>query len=116
MLNDTTRLLGLDGLPSSRSSQEMNTLVKGRSSGWRRRTSRRGCAPSCGVMSTRMKEWVITRPRDLPVAGRRCERLWRKGRWICSTVVCPRKKFTEQVPARAWLIQRLRQASAGSWS
>ncbi|MEV5890682.1 transposase family protein [Nonomuraea fuscirosea] len=37
-----------------------------------------------------MKEWVTTRPRDLPVAGRRCELLWRKRRWICSTAVCPR--------------------------
>ncbi|MFC4121440.1 transposase family protein [Nonomuraea zeae] len=59
---------------------------------------------------------MTTRPRDLPVAGRRCELLWRKRRWICSTAVCPRRTFTEQVPqvpARARLTQRLRQAASG---
>ncbi|MFG6193280.1 transposase family protein [Nonomuraea sp. JJY05] len=38
----------------------------------------------------RVKEWVTTRPRDLPVAGRRCELRWRKRRWYCDEPGCPR--------------------------
>jgi hypothetical protein len=67
-------------------------------------------------MATRMKQWVTTRSRDLPVAGRCPLLLWRKTRWICSAA-CPRKTFTEQVPqisARARLTERLRQASGAA--
>jgi transposase len=42
-----------------------------------------------------MKEWVTTRPRDLPVAGRRVELRWRKRRWHCDQQECDRKTFTE---------------------
>lgn len=31
----------------------------------------------------RMREWVTTRPRDLPVGGLRCALRWGKCRWCC---------------------------------
>ncbi|WP_376776110.1 transposase family protein [Nonomuraea jabiensis] len=36
------------------------------------------------------KEWVTTRPRDLPVAGRQCALRWRKRRWCCDQASRPR--------------------------
>ena len=60
------------------------------------------------------KRWATTRPRDLPVGGRPVRLRWRKRRWYCPTSACPRKSFTEQVaqvPARARLTTRLRQAA-----
>jgi len=39
--------------------------------------------PSCGVFSTLVKEYVTTRPRDVPVASRRLLLQWRKRRWCC---------------------------------
>jgi hypothetical protein len=70
-----------------------------------------------GVFAVRVKEWVTTRPRDLAVAGRRCELRWRKRRWYCDEPGCPRGTFTEQVPqvpARARVTLRLRQASGAA--
>ncbi|MGW2143533.1 transposase family protein [Nonomuraea bangladeshensis] len=73
------------------------------------------CCPRCGVAAVLMKEWVTTRPRDLPMAGRRCTLRWRKCRWCCNQASCPRQTFTQQVPqipAQSRLTMRLRQASA----
>jgi transposase len=66
------------------------------------------------VRATRIKEWVTTRPRDLPVAGRRVDLRWRKRRWLCDQQGCARKTFTEAVgviPARARVTGRLRRAA-----
>jgi transposase len=60
---------------------------------------------------------VTTRPRDLPVAGRRCQLRWRKRRWRCDEATCPRGSFTEavaQIPARSRLTCRLRQAAGAA--
>jgi len=67
--------------------------------------------PSCGVFSTHVKEYVQTRPRDLPQGLSRIRLIWRKRRWYCDEPSCPRGSFTEQVaavPARARLTTRLR--------
>jgi transposase len=67
--------------------------------------------PDCRELSTSGKEWVLTRPRDLPVGGEPVLLQWRKRRWRCRTADCPRRSFTEQVPevpARARTTTRLR--------
>src|SRR5690606_12276204 len=76
----------------------------------------RAC-PECGVRARRVKGWTVTRPRDLPVAGRHTELRWRKRRWFCDERACPRGTFTEQVgqvPARARLTTRLRRAAGAA--
>lgn len=68
--------------------------------------------PSCGVFSVRVKEYVCTRPRDLPVGGSRLDLRWRKRRWYCREPLCPRGSFTETVaglPPRARITDRLRE-------
>lgn len=69
--------------------------------------------PGCGVFSTLVKEYVTTRPRDVPFAGRRLLLEWRKRRWCCREPLCRRGSFTESVPgvpARSRLTARLRRA------
>jgi transposase len=71
--------------------------------------------PSCRVVSTSGKDWVLTRPRDLPCGGEFAQVLWRKRRWRCRTAECPRVSFTEhvgQVPAGMRTTTRLRTALA----
>ena len=68
--------------------------------------------PTCGVISTRVKEYVCTRPRDLPHGRTRLELVWRKRRWYCRESSCGRKSFTEStpaVPAGARITTRLRE-------
>ncbi|MER6951475.1 transposase family protein [Nonomuraea sp. NPDC000554] len=117
MVNDTTRLLGLDGLAV------VEVMARDERAGegpivWLATVDERArMCPGRGVRATQMKQWVTTWPRDLPVAGRRCALLWRKRRWICSKAGCPRKTLTEQVsqiPARARLTERLRRATGAA--
>ena len=71
--------------------------------------------PVCRVVSTSGKDWVLTRPRDLPVGGEFALVQWRKRRWRCRTLGCPRQTFTEQVdqvPAGMRTTTRLRAALA----
>jgi transposase len=74
-----------------------------------------GC-PACGVMSTSVKQYRTTRPRDLPYGEERLEVRWRKRQYRCREQACPRKAFTESVtelPPRARLTGRLcRKAAA----
>ena len=68
--------------------------------------------PTCGVISTRVKQHVCTRPRDLPHGRTRMELVWRKRRWYCRESSCGRKSFTEStpaVPAGARITTRLRK-------
>ena len=53
--------------------------------------------PSCRVLSSSGKDWVLTRPRDLPCGGELMSVQWRKRRWRCRAEHCPRQTFTEQV-------------------
>ena len=67
--------------------------------------------PSCGVFACRVKEYVCTRPRDLPCGGQRLQLVWRKRRWYCGEERCARASFTESVPAlpaRCRITTRLR--------
>jgi transposase len=111
MVNDTTRLLGLDGLVAERVELDAAGVpVVDLSTG----SVQARCCPQCGQKAVRVKQWTTTRPRDLPVAGRPVRLRWRKRRWYCPTAACPRQSFTEQVdqvPARARLTTRLRQAA-----
>jgi transposase len=114
MVNDTTRLLGLDGLVAERVELDaVGVPVVDLSTG----SEKARCCPVCGQRAMRVKQWTTTRPRDLPVAGRTVRMRWRKRRWYCPTPECPRKSFTEQVeqvPARARLTTRLRQAAGAA--
>jgi transposase len=77
-------------------------------------SSAAGC-PSCGVMSTSVKQRRTTRPRDLPYGEEPLAVRWHKRQYRCRETACPRKAFTEsieEVPARARLTGRLcRQAA-----
>lgn len=57
-----------------------------------------GICPGCGERSTRSKGWVVTAPRDVQVGPDRPLLRWRKRKWLCPSVVCDRKVFTEAVP------------------
>src|SRR6266536_6379332 len=108
MVNDTTRLLGLDGLAvvAVENATEGGPVVHLATADEQARY-----CPGCGVRAVRMKEWVTTRPRDLPVAGRVCQLRWRKRRWCCDELGCARRTFTEsvaQVPPGATATQRWR--------
>ncbi|MGI5139257.1 ISL3 family transposase [Streptomyces sp. CA-106110] len=111
MVNDTTLLLGLDGVSVVR--------VESLADGTRRvhlttaDEAARAC-PSCGVIASRVKGPAVTRPCDIPYGERRLEFFWHKRRWWCREPECPRKSFTEsiaQIPAGAWITARLRQAA-----
>ncbi len=69
-----------------------------------------GC-PSCGVLSSRIKDRPTSRAKDLP-HGVVPLRLWvRKRRYLCAEELCSRRSFTEtsaQLPARSRLTTRLR--------
>jgi transposase len=71
--------------------------------------------PGCRAVSTSGKDWVLTRPRDLPCGGEFGQVQWRKRRWRCRTRDCARQTFTEQVtqvPAGMRTTTRLRRALA----
>ena len=71
--------------------------------------------PVCRVVSTSGKDWVLTRPHDLPCGGGQVAVQWRKRRWRCRTPDCARQSFTEQVaqvPAGMRTTTRLRAALA----
>jgi transposase len=115
VVNDTTRLLGLDGLAV--------VGVAGDTEGVDRPVvhlvtadeQARHC-PDCGTRARRSKGRRVTRPRDLPVGDRRPRLVWTKRRWRCDAPACWRRSFTESVPAvpaRKRLTTRLR-ASAGA--
>ena len=71
--------------------------------------------PACQTVSRSGKDWVLTRPKDLPCGGVFALVLWRKRRWRCRSEGCSRGTFTEQVaqvPARMRTTTRLRAALA----
>jgi transposase len=108
--NATTLLLGLQGVTVDRvvlrpgGVREVHVLTADPGAA--------GC-PSCGEISTSPKQWVSTRPRDLPYGEAAIAVVWRKRRWRCRVVECPRGSFTEsvlEVPARARVTGRVRRA------
>ena len=58
-----------------------------------------GVCPECRGRSSRSKGWVSTRPRDIKIGPDRPRIVWRKRKWLCTNMVCKRKRFTESVPA-----------------
>ena len=74
-------------------------------------SAKQGGCPSCGVMSSRIKDRPLCRLKDLP-HGSMPLRLWVcKRRFLCTEKLCAGRSFTEvseQVPARSRLTKRLR--------
>jgi transposase len=67
--------------------------------------------PSCGTVSSSIKQRITTAPKDLPYGRAAVKLLWHKRRWR----FCPQQTFTETVsavPARARSTVRLRAAVA----
>ncbi len=70
----------------------------------------RAC-PDCGMVSDRVHETVVTRPRDVRRAGDVVGLRWVKYRRKCGNPACPRQTFTEwvpQLPPRCQITARLR--------
>src|SRR5258708_4507120 len=93
MVNDTTRLLGLDGLAVVAVKDGVDGPVVHLVTA---DEQARSC-PECGKWARRSKGRAVTRPRDLPVGGRRPRMVWSKRRWHCDQPGCELKSFTEAV-------------------
>lgn len=106
---DATVLLDLDGLAV----QAVEQTLDGHRRVWLATTDETAAAcPTCGVFSRQVKEYVCSRPRDLPQGRTRLDLRWRKRRWYCQEPACPRASFTESVasvPPRARITTRLRE-------
>jgi transposase len=113
LTNDTTLLLGLDGLAVQRVEvDDTGTAVVHLNTG----DPYAARCPSCAQVSCSPKQRVTTHPRDLPHGGRGVRLLWHKKRWRCGNADCAKASFTESVPVlpgRARLTSRLR-AHAGA--
>lgn len=75
-----------------------------------------GC-PSCAVVSSSVKGYVTTAPRDLPFGERGLRMVWHKRRWRCVESSCAKSSFTEaidEVPSGARTTGRLRRAIAAA--
>lgn len=64
-------------------------------------TAPTAACPSCHQPSTRVHGAYCRHPRDLPIGDRPVRLLLRVRRFICAARTCPRRTFTEQLPA--WL-------------
>ncbi|WP_432976220.1 transposase family protein [Dactylosporangium sp. CA-233914] len=108
VVHDTTRLLGLDGLAVVGVADDPKGPVVHLVTA---DEQARHC-PDCGTRARRSKGRRVTRPRDLPVGGRRPRLVWTKRRWRCDEAACRRRSFTESAPAvppRKRLTSRLRR-------
>jgi len=83
MVEDATRLLGLDGLAVVRVDESGDGPVVHLVTA----EEQARCCPGCGIRASRSKGRRVTRPRDLPVGGRRPLLLWVKRRWRCDVQV-----------------------------
>jgi transposase len=104
-----TLLLGIEGLGVERVDLEVEG---GRVAHVVTADETAAACPSCGVFSTSLKGHATTHPRDIPYGASPVRLVWHKRRWRCREQGCPRKSFTESlpaVPARARLTTRLRR-------
>src|SRR3712207_3609158 len=53
--------------------------------------AREGPCPTCGVLSSTIKDRPLMRVKDLPASGQRGELWWRKRRLLCGERLCPRR-------------------------
>jgi transposase len=112
--NGTTLLFGLSGVSVQRverAADGIRTVHVATAD-----SSAAGC-PSCGVVSTSVKEHVTTTPKDLPYGEAEISVVWHKVRWRCREPACARCTFTEQtaeVPAGRRTTGRLRRAIASA--
>jgi transposase len=77
-------------------------------------TAREGPCPTCGVLSSAIKDRTLMRVKDLPASGQTVELWWRKRRLLCGERLCPRRSFTqtaEAVRPRGRVTERLRDKS-----
>ncbi|ULN70469.1 ISL3 family transposase [Mycolicibacterium smegmatis] len=108
MVDGTTLLFGLPGVQVQRVEQGPDEarvvhVVTAQESA--------AACPGCGVVSTSVKEYTTTRPKDIPYGQGDIEVRWHKTRWRCREDYCPKSSFTEaiaQIPARARTTMRLR--------
>ena len=110
MENGTTILFGLPGVAVQRVERAGEEGIRSRlvhvvtAAG-----SAAGC-PECGVVSRSVKQYRVTRPRDLPYGQEPLAVRWCKRQYRCREAACPRKAFTEstaETQARARLTGRL---------
>ena len=110
MENGTTILFGLPGVAVVRVERaaddgEVVRLVHLRTVA----SGAAGC-PQCGVISTSVRQYRTTMPRDLSCGEERLAVRWHKRQYRCRERACPRKAFTEsvpEIPPRARLTGRL---------
>jgi transposase len=98
-------LLGIEGVTVTEVEEEGD----GRLSVWARVVGPAAC-PACAVISERVHEWVVTRPRDVRSGGREIGLFLVKRRLECAEADCPQGTFTEwapQVPPRCAVTRRL---------
>jgi transposase len=68
-------------------------------------------SPVCETASAHAREQVVTRPADIGYGQHQVRVVWVKRRWECRVASCPRKTFTESLPAvppRRRVTERLR--------
>ncbi len=98
-------LLGIAGVTVTEAEAEAD----GRLSVWAQVTGPAAC-PACAVISDRVHEQVVTRPRDVRYGDREIGLFLVKRRLECAEKDCPRGTFTEwapQVPPRCQITRRL---------
>jgi hypothetical protein len=102
-------LLGIEGVTVTEVEEEGD----GRLSVWARvagQVAGPAAFPACAVISERVHEWVVTRPRDIRPGGREICLFLVKRRLECAEAGCPQGTFTEwapQVPPRCAITRRL---------
>jgi zinc-finger of transposase IS204/IS1001/IS1096/IS1165 len=107
MQDHATRLVGLDGLVVTevqRAGEQFDLQVE--------LLARATGCPHCGGIELRVKERPLVRVRDLPIAGRLTEVVWRKRRYRSAECGRTFTETHEQLPAR----QRVTAGSARAWA
>ena len=80
-------------------------------------SAREGPCPTCGVLSSAVKDRPLRRIKDLPASGQTVELWWRKRRLVCAEGLCPRRSFTQTADAvrpRGRVTERLRDKVASA--
>jgi transposase len=104
MQDHVSRLVGLEGFEVKRVVEEGDRLdleVE--------LVARVGCCPGCGRSSLEVKDRPRVRVRDLPIAGRVTELVWRKCRYRCRDCGRTFSESHPELPARQRVTRRLRR-------